>query len=314
MELSPFVSIHAEKFGAATGKLAMDLAALLDSETLSIKVIEVLGSEASRLALVRLEVFEDLSAVCVQCGIRPPELEIETLLLCRPQAGSEKEAENVKELVSEARRRVGLSGLSGDNMSDLLSLTCCLEMMPGLAGSWDDRFVVFRAALNAQLLKLGKPTIRPDFSGMSVKGAVGRLAAPRELKVVIVDDDVREIVRTTRALAGWPNLTVAPFRFTVAEADCEATPERTEEILRATAQSVIDIRPDIVLMDEGMPVINGGQLILAIVSLKPDFQVEFVGNTGGSGHALREAGAIMNLDKGRDFNPLIQAIRRFGRG
>jgi CheY-like chemotaxis protein len=311
MELTGFVRRHAEIFGTASGKLAADLAALLDGELLSTQTIHAQGRGDNRLALMRLEVFEDFCAVCAQCGIKPPELEIEMLLPCLLQAGSEKEAAKVQGLVLEARRNVGLSGLIGDSMSDLLSLTCCLEMMPGIASEWDGRFAAFRAVLNAKLLKLGKPTLRPDYSAMQVGGSVNRLAAPRMLKTLVVDDDRREIIRTMRALAGWPNLSVVPFHFAVAKADRDASPERAEEILRATAREILDLRPDIAIMDEGMPVVNGGHLVTAIRALEPDFRIEFVGSTGGTGRDLREAGALLNLEKGRNPEILEQAIRHF---
>lgn len=311
MELTGFVRRHAETFGTASGKLAADLAALLDGELMSTQAIHAQGRKDNQLALLRLEVFEDFCAVCAQCQVPVPELDRVTLEHCLPQAGSKEDAKKVMDLVDDAHRLVNFSGPVGDCKSRLLSLTCCLKLMPGLAVGYGDGFSIFRAALNLQLLVLGKPTMRPDYSAMQVMGAVNQQAAPRELNVVIVDDSVCDIVRTLRALAGWPGLRFGILHFAPVCDRWNCSLEKKVEIVRATTATILKARPDIVIMDEGLPVSDGGELIRAIKAAEPDFQIEFVGSTGGSGNQLRDAGALLNLEKGRAPKVLGQAIRRF---
>lgn len=312
MEYSSFVRSHSEEF-ARSLKLAEDLATLLDCEILSAANITVQKFDVIGLAIVRLEVFDDLGALCFRHGIPVPELEPEILELCRPKTESKKDSGGIRRLVKIARQSVGGKKPKADAKRDLLAIMRCLELMPGLAGREED-LCCFKAMANALLLQLGLPTLRPDFAAVKVPNSMGCPFAPRPLKVLIVDDDIREIVRTLRNLAGWPGLQFDVLRFWP---DCDrwsCTADQQAEIVSTAVKDMLSRKPDIIVMDEGLPVTDGGELIKAVKAAKPEFQIEFVGSTGGDGHQLREAGAILNLSKGRDPGPLIQAIRRFGRG
>lgn len=62
-------------------------------------------------------------------------------------------------------------------------------------------------------------------------------------------------------------------------------------------------------MDEGLPGVNGGDVIQAIRAQKgTEWKIVFVGSTGGAGEQLREAGALLNLEKGRRPEILASAI------
>jgi CheY-like chemotaxis protein len=179
-----------------------------------------------------------------------------------------------------------------------------------LAPGYGDGLAVFRAAINLKLMAVGKPTIRQDFS-LQVKRADGCQSPSRPLTAVVVDDDPLEICRTLRALAGWPSLTVVPFLFSPDLVPGSADDRSLAgQLLTVAAGAILELKPDIVIMDEGMPVVDGGQLIRAIRELNPEHEIEFVGSTGGMGEGLRAAGAILNLKKGAYLEPLEQAIRR----
>lgn len=307
MTHSSFVQSHAAKLGDVL-KVAADLAMLLDHEILSAATIAGQKFGTDRLALVRLEVLDDLGVLCFKQGVPVPELEPEILELCRPKSTDEKHSELIHGLVRDARRSVGGRKPKSDAKRDLLVMAHCLELMPGLARS-DAELLCFKAMFNALLLQLGLPTLRVDFAARKVTNALDRMA-PRPLRVVIVDDDVNEIVRTVRNLAGWPCLQFDPLHF---RPNCDrwnCPSEKVAEIVRAAAQTIVDRRPDIVVMDEGLPISNGGEIIKAVKALKPESKMQFVGSTGGSGDQLKAAGALLNLEKGGNPGILEQAIWR----
>lgn len=302
-------------FGKEPYKLAADLAALLDSPVLAPGAIKAQRYGTRSLALMRVGILDDFSTACVQCGLPAVEPELETLELCLAGDVSPDELKRVKGLVRRARKSWGKKARTADPASDLAALIRCLELMPDLATGYGDNLGAFKAAVNIQLIKLNKPAIRRDPS-KPVKNALDRPApGGKPLTVVCVDDDAAEIVRTMRALAGWPGIEVMPFRFT-ADLAPGATQDKSRVwgLLRAAAKAVLELKPDIVLMDEGMPPIDGGQLIDVIRSFHPESRVEFVGNSGGAGDHLRLAGAIGNMRKGLDLEPLETAIRRFSHG
>lgn len=311
MEFSSFALQQAEKLGESA-KIAADLAMLLDHDILSAKTIAAQKFGAARLAVMRLEVLDDFCALCSRQGIPVPELEPEILALCQPRRPAKDEAAAIRGLVKDARSRLGRRRPKADARRDLLAVARCLELMPGLVGG-KDSLAAFRSALNSRLLELGSPTVRPDFSGLVVPNAAGCLPAPRPLTALVVDDDISEIVRTLRALAGWPGLMFGIMRFAPEGDRWNCPPEKKAEILGEATATVLKARPDIVIMDEGMPIVDGGELIRAIKAAQPELRIEFVGNSGGMGEALKQAGAIGNMRKGMEIEPLERAIRRFGR-
>lgn len=309
MEFSSFALQQAEKLGESA-KIAADLAMLLDHDILSAKTIAAQKFGAARLAVTRLEVFDDFCALCSRKGIPVPELEPEILALCLPQRPEKKAAAVIRGLVKDARRRLGRKRPKADARRDLLAVARCLELMPGLVDGKDTR-AAFQGMFNSLLLELGLPTIRPDFAGLMVPNAAGCLSAPRPLTALVVDDDIAEIVRTLRALAGWPGLRFSVLHFAPDGDRWNCPPDKKAEIVRDATTAILKARPDIIIMDEGLPVTDGGELIKAVKAAKPDFQIEFVGSTGGSGSMLKAAGALLNLEKGLRPEVLEEAIRRF---
>ncbi len=328
MKYLSFVESHLAQF-AASSKIAQDLASLLDQDFFSPANFktDVPGS-GDRLAQLRHEVFEDLCRVCAKCGVPQPDLELGTLAMCSPVVLS-WDFEELRKIIDHAKRQTS-GGRAGCNESKdrIRILLQALEIMPGLAFKAELKHI--RAALNADLMRLGARPIREAFpKGERLPYQLtmwsDREPPPRSLKALVVDDDARQNVRSVRAIIGYPGLAVSCLvppmpeelkqrKGEEPEAFTERNRRRTAKLTDKLAQHIIGLAPDIILMDEGMYPFDGGYVILAIKRLKPDSGIAFVGNTGGSGDSLRKAGASLNYDKGQNPEPLLQAIRRFGRG
>lgn len=311
MSVLQYVDAHSAVLGESA-KLAADLAALLDHSVLSAATIEAQKYDPARLAIQRLEVFEDVCALCAQAGIPVPELEPEILELCRPKAGSDKDTKAIADLVVAARGKLGRKRPKADPRHDILAICRCLERMPGLAPVYDGKLDRFRAVVNAALLELGLPTIRPSYPDRHVRGEMSGMKPTKAVRVVVVDDDVSLIVSTIRELAGWPDLTFVPFHFTIDGDTYGLSAAQRAEVSRKSAADILALNPDIVCMDEGLPGVHGGEVIEAIRTQKGEvWQIAFVGSTGGVGEHLRDAGALLNLEKGRHPGVLAQAVGRF---
>jgi len=288
-----------DKFGDKA-KLAADLAALLDNGLLDLSQ----GQERqATVAGERLKLLERFRALCLAAGVTPPAFEAETLRALIPAPGEDlqKKAGDLS-----ARIRLEVDGLPGSEVvGDLLALGRATELLPSLVADFSESRRPLLARVDLLLLALGKEPLGLLNAGDPGDGPGGRLPEPsRTLRVLIVDDCVDEIVKTFSALAGSPGLEIGCFRVQIDwGADRQAA-------LQQTAAAVLAAKPDIVLMDQGMPCISGSQLVGAIGGMLTEHDhIVFVGNTGGSPEELNEAGAIGNCGKGRDLSPVRQAIR-----
>lgn len=284
-----------DKFGGRA-KLAADLAALLDGGLLD----PAKGQSAAR---ARQDVLGRLRALCLDAGVTPPPGEPETVRALIPEAKEEvrEEARRISELIGAA-----VDGRPGtEAVRDLAGLGRVIRLLPALLERFGDSRQTLTASADLLLMSLGLEPLPPGDDRTPEPAPLPEPARP--LKVLIVDDGLEEIVRTFRALAGAPGLAVGAL-----QVDIDWGSDR-ETALRQTAEAVLAAKPDIVLMDQGMPVISGSELIGAIRGLPAGDGIVFVGNTGGSPDELNDAGAIGNCDKGRHLSPVVRAINRFAR-
>ena len=304
MKLTKLVEKCGEaKFGPLL-KTALDHAVLLDGECLRIRSGGDAEERGAGAAKVRQDLFEEFCAIFARAGLPVPGLERETILAQLPAKSDEK-------LVAEASRvtafvdGLGL-GLAGSGVcSDIGSLAQVVRLLPDLLQPFGSVRESILALLNSKLLEAGLPLLRPDHATLKFGDASGRPAPDRTLSVLIVDDEAKQIVRTFRAIAGWPGLAIGAIM------PCCGWNDDAAKALAATAADVIACRPDIVVMDQGIGGIRGSDLIRKIGELMPDgLRVVFVGNTGGSPQELEEAGAIGNMDKGENIRPFLIALDR----
>jgi CheY-like chemotaxis protein len=166
----------------------------------------------------------------------------------------------------------------------------------------------FMGAINARIASLNLAPLREDYSKRQVKVRIGEDGPSRELTVVIVDDSAEELVKTARALAGWPNLKVVLYRQHLQEEVYRLAPEDKVTELSKTAQEILALNPQVILMDMGLRGFEGTELIGQLRKVAGQSEVIFVGNTGGNDDELRRVGAFANCDKGRNLQGVREAI------
>src|SRR5438067_8644685 len=92
------------------------------------------------------------------------------------------------------------------------------------------------------------------------------------------------------------------------EADLEVVGEAVKG--RAAVELAARLRPDVVLMDLSMPVLDGAQATERIVARYPHIQVIILTAFRELAHVGKPWGASDSLNKGCSFAELVQAIRR----
>lgn len=255
----------------------------------------------------REEIFIILCDICVRCGVALPPIEADVVrfwLKVRTQAEHVNRARAIR---SEVVGR--LVGNRSKSAGDARMFSSMIASFPSVLENFsciDGRMLT--AAINDRLLSLGLEPIRPALTGKRVERLPVSEAGPATLKsVLIVDDEESALLRTARALIGWPNMAIGFFLQNQNDSE-----ERTDNPLLTTAQDILRLTPDLILMDQGLAGIRGSDLIRHIVELTVVPPV-FIANTGGDDTELRRAGALTNCDKGRVANGIRQAITRFNR-
>ncbi len=298
------VTTHADKLNdSGLFKTASDLASLLDNPLFAYPK----GKQVDRYSLqcvakIREQIYHNLCALFTESSLPLPPLEQEfytSLLALKNEEKDVAEARRIKEHVNNE--------VNGSRSPDLLicqAIAVMLEAFPECTGQWGSvskKNLV--AKLNSILVPLGCKPVRPDYG--SYKKNKGRtMKAPNSTRIMVVDDSVEEIAKTLRALAGWEKVTLIPFHYrrTVSEKKLNLDSQ-----MRQTALEILEQKPHVVLMDEGLIDFDGSELIPVIQALteKPPL---FVANTGGSDDKQRRVGAFPNCNKGEKLAPVAQAI------
>lgn len=308
MEAREFVERYRESLkSAGMLKLAEDYAAFLDGKVLNPPQLDY-GT-----ARTRMKVFDLFSAIFWKAGVPVPPLEGRVVQAMRPNKEYERFEGGLTEKARQlaVRIRATVEGGSGSMVDDCLAIARTLELIPGIISRWGNDSTAPVTVVNDRLMKLGLDPLRPDFSEMEIDGCIGRVRPDRDLTVLIVDDELDMIVRTFRAIAGWPGLTFEMLLVT--DRHDETSPF---ELLPSVANWVCERGSDIVLMDQGLGSTRGSDVITQVMEWQRECGRKipvFVGNTGGTPDSLQLAGAIGNMNKGRDIDPLVRAVDRFTR-
>lgn len=306
MTYSNLVEQNRQKFEQSEWlKVISDLAILLDHEHFQIK-----ESASSHDVRPRLNVFNDFCAICVRCDVELPELEKGFFMAhIREKTDKEKIARAASIRKSVKARLKGQRGKDARTTRALAEVLCAFSHR-GPYGGADEPDMI--AMINFLLAESGLDPIRPDYGDRKVESSKDEKAPDKELSILIIDDDSKEIVKTAHALTGWPSVTVS---FLLQKCQKEGwntlTGEEKENEFKVLAEKVFGLRPDVILMDQGLSRIEGSDLIPAIRSFfegKEKKAPNFVANTGGSGRELIEAGAYENFEKGMKPKGLRQAL------
>ncbi len=288
----------AAKFGTLL-KVALDYARLLEDDFLQ---IDDNPETRTRTAQMRQVMFEEFCAVFSAAGLPIPALETDLLLALQPAADDVMVAE-ARSTAQLLRQRM-LQATRRD--PDLEVMADALVLMPWLLKDFGAPRFDLRSMTNIMLYRAGLDPIRPDYSKIRFGNATKESAPKRPLHILIVDNDQADIVRTARALMGWPNVKTHTMQ---QSSGSELVPD---VLLAAAAREIIARSPDIVIMDQGLDRITGSDLIkLVIQKQRSDQHIIFVGNSGGDAEALLCAGALVNLNKGHNLEPLRLAITQF---
>ncbi len=300
------VEQHQENFQkSCLLKSAKDLANILDNPIFTIDPEN--ARDNSWFAEDRESVFNDFCTLCARVGVPIPRLEPELYRAHLPKDGGEKNIDRMN-----SHRNHVFSQLKGDrsrNASLCRTLARTLGVFPECAGyeSINEKNLI--AVINSSLIEIGLDPIRPSYIERKIKlqnEAEGPHDKTMTLGVLIVDDDRREILNTAHALVGWPGIDVDFLYY-----QCEDSWNADKEVeLDQLSKSVVGHYPDIVLMDQGLPPVEGSDVIKRIKQTKTDHPI-FVANTGGSDEDLEKAGAFENCRKGDNFNGFREAIHCF---
>ena len=292
-------------------KLMLDLASLLDNALFQLDGVKD-DWKRTEMAALREEVFHDFCALCVQNGIPVPAVE-ETLIAAQAPSADEKTREahlvRVKTFVEPVLVKIGRKRSA--KAKQLRALTECLSNLPSLSGySGQVSAKQLECVINQMLIELGQEPVRPDYHSRKVGSVNGQPRA--EKKVIIVDDDRKEMLKTARALAGWDGLEISFYLYESSGDHWNMTPEKRQAELSKAAQAVVETKSNVVLMDQGLGPIEGDDLVHTIHEICPNGTPVFVANTGGSDDKLRSAGALENCEKGRRLGGVARAVQYYG--
>lgn len=290
-------------------KVASDLARLLDDAIMAYPVAKP-GDEYSmkQRAVLRGEVYHELCAAFAKASVPLPPLEpefYETVLKTATDTDAIAEGDR---LVKHINKQV--KGAPGGFNASLGFMVAVIETFRVIF-EWnglDKEYSI--AKINQELVMSGLEPYRPDYSTMKFGVARDMPTPSRPVRVVIVDDDVQEIVKTARRLAGWPEIEFgwALYHRSLAE---RALPKKFER-MAGLVEVIFATKPDVVLMDEGIDNDFKGSDLVKFVMADTSNTTVFVANTGGDDADLRRAGAFPNCNKGERPKAVASALDHAG--
>ncbi|GEM_PF-2531815 len=291
---------QAELEKAGTIKAALDVARLLDDPMFALPE----KHERYGVSDARERAFDALCALFVRAGLTPPPLEIGLVRAFLPTPPKEPDEKFAAKAVDHVKR---VCATRLKDASEILPLAKALGAFE-CTSRWsnvDAKGLV--CLINSRLLALGLEPLVPDYASLGLETACDEAVPARNVRVVAVDDELESLLKTALALIGWPRVETVLYRYPRPTGDQPRTPESKQADLKRTAEAVAALKPDVVLMDEGLcGPFEGHELVPAIRELLPD--VRFVANTGGSPDMLNEVGARGNCEKGRTLRDVCAAV------
>ncbi len=301
-----------EKMKSGLGKLykmALDLAAILDSAAAQVTEDASRGWEGPREQ--RLRTFNLLCAICVKANIAPPNLEEGLWRGALPRTYNKDRFEQARKVARETRLRVRkhLKGQTRPAANMARALMETINLFPDCDGFTGINKENIMAMLNRLLVdELSLAPFRPDYSAMTIPDVLHADGSARPATVVIVDDDPNELLKSALTLIGIPNLAVKFVHYKSASAWNKPQGQELQNKLLEVARSVLELTPDVIVMDQGLGDIEGSDLVTTIKNQNPEHRPIFVANTGGDPNKLLNAGCLDNFEKGRAPKSIRQAI------
>lgn len=285
-------------------KTVVDLAVLLDHPTFGYPTGPKVDSYVlSGVANIREGLYHTLCSLFTKALLPLPSLEPEFYESALSDAVRDEDRAETNRITEHVRLQIGNQRGTAE---DALCRSICdvIKAFPDCAGSWggitNRKFV---AKLNQLLIVSGHKPVRPDYSSWKNECASKMPAPSKTVRIMVVDDDVQELVKTLKALCGWKKVTLVPYKFNRGQTYPPST-----NVMETIAKSILNGKPDIILMDQGLDNdLKGSDLVTVIRGLAPT--VRFVANTGGSENELCAAGTYSNCNKGEKLWPVGEAIR-----
>lgn len=308
MKYENLVKSHAHKLIiSGLWKITSDIAAILDDPIFGYPNGEKIDSYMlCHRAQIREELYDIFCAAFASISLPLPPLEpefYESVLKKKVEEKNSAEAKRISNHVGSQIKK------SKDTTSVTLrySIIQIIQMFPSCLDydSLDRRTLI--AQLNKLLIDDGCEPIRPDYSVWKRNGASQMKAPESKIRILVVDDDIAELAKTLRRLAGWQNIILLAFKYNRRGYSNE--PKIATELVSA-AKDIAYLRPDVVLMDQCLDTdLDGSALIPVIKGIAPN--IRFVSNTSGSDDEQRKVGAFPSSNKGENLKPIAQAIESF---
>ncbi len=292
-------------------KYALDLASLLNNSDLAVE-----GDKYSikSKAETRAKVFDYFCAACVKAGVEIPPLGEELFMPFVPEDHTSSEVEpkakkvlEIKEGVDAQTEQMEDTEMKKqiDTLTEFLLLFAeKFDLESGFGGISTKEII---SLLNKKLTEKGLKPIRPDYSKLDLKTRSGETAPERSMKLLIVDDDFREIINSFLGVAGWSNVTIEYLHCGRDYNDRSSREKKISDL----AEKIFAKNPNVILMDQGIgDGINGSDILKVMNGDPRSADIRTVGNTGGNDDELRAQGAYRNFNKGRgDLAGLRSALR-----
>ncbi|MFH1612024.1 MAG: response regulator [bacterium] len=278
-------------------KVATDIAWLLNHSLFQIK--DGMDNYSKRkLSEIRENIFTYFCVACQRSGVVIPDLEsvfYEVYLKIDKEANSGyiEEVTELKQCVLP--RIVGKRSAEAKLCRSIISV---MEIFPSCCGYSEVDKKKMLAAINFNLIKMGCAPIRHNYTKIKKRFA-NEFTGPKSVKnILIVDDSAEDIAKTTLSLAGWSNFNIS---FLYVKSDNFANE-------RMLAEKVLDLSPDIVLMDQEMPPLKGHKVIQELKNLNTDNTPVIIGNTGGCGDEFKNIGIYSNFSKGENQKAITEKL------
>jgi hypothetical protein len=292
-------------------KYALDLALLLNNPDLA-----VTGDEYARRskADIKTIVFNHFCSVCVKSGVEIPPLSQDLFMPFVPEDFNSSEIRSRTEQVLEIKKGVDdqtgqLEDIEVKKQIDTLTEFMLLfaekfDADSGFRGVSTNEII---ALLNKKLIEKGLKPVRPDYSKLDLKTRVKEEAPKRPIKLLIVDDDFKEVVNSILGVAGWPNVNIE-YLYCERDYNDKSSKETKVSLL---ADKIFACSPDVILMDQGLDMnVNGSEVLKTINSDPRSVNIKAVANTGGNDEELRAQGAHSNFQKGHGkMDGIRRAVR-----
>ncbi|OGY90933.1 MAG: hypothetical protein A3B31_01875 [Candidatus Komeilibacteria bacterium RIFCSPLOWO2_01_FULL_53_11] len=303
--------VESQEFGEYK-KAARDLCLLLDSSDLR---VEGEAYAAQSKAAMRGQVFDAFCHLCEKAGVEKPALEQELYLPYVPTESTSEEVAEKSRRVQEITDFVDaqLGGITDGEKKRTLEIITKFMMLfaakftegEGYSHGIETKEIL--AFLNKELVDVGLQPVRPKYGEKKLSFALEEQPPTKEARVLVVDDEMTEVVKSMVRIAGWQNVKIDYFHYRRDYHRKDAAAKG--QALTTLIEEILAKNPTVILMDQGLDSDLEGSQLIGLLRKDPRAKnITFVANTGGIDRGLREVGAYENFAKGRELGGLRRAI------